>query len=50
MDVGTAKDNRVYVFSYSADPKEYSSYMPTIDKMINSFETIPLNLTYSNKV
>jgi len=50
MDVGTAKDNRVYVFSYSADPTEYSSYMPTIHKMINSFETIPINLTYSNKV
>ena len=50
MDVGTARDNRVYVFSYSADPTEYSSYMPTIHKMIHSFETIPLNLTYSNKV
>jgi hypothetical protein len=50
MDIGTAKDNRVYVFSYSADPTEYSSYMPTIHKMINSFETIPINLTYSNKV
>jgi hypothetical protein len=50
MDIGTAKDNRVYVFSYSADPTEYSSYMPTIHKMINSFESIPINLTYSNKV
>lgn len=50
MDVGTSKDNRVYVFSYSADPTEYSSNMPTILKMINSFETFPVNLPYSNKV
>jgi hypothetical protein len=50
MDVGTSKDNRVYVFSYSADPSEYSSNMPTILKMINSFETFPVNLPYSNKV
>lgn len=50
MDVGTSKDNRVYVFSYSADPTEYNSNMPTILKMINSFETFPVNLPYSNKV
>jgi hypothetical protein len=49
MDVGTSKDNRVYVFSYSADPTEYSSDLPTIHRMINSFETFALNLTYSNK-
>lgn len=49
-DVGTAQDNRIYPFSYSADPTEYSIYMTTIHKMINSFETIPINLTYSNNV
>jgi len=50
MDVGMAKDHRVYVFSYSADPTEYSSYMSTILKMLNSFEILPVNLPYSNKV
>jgi hypothetical protein len=50
MDMGLTKNNKVYVLSYSADPTEYSSYMPTILKMINSFETFPVNLQYSNKV
>lgn len=50
MDVGMAKDHRVYVFSYSGSAPEYSSYMSTILKMLNSFEILPVNLPYFTKV
>jgi hypothetical protein len=49
MDMGLTKNNKVYVLSYSADPTEYSMNMPTIQKMIDSFETRPIILAYSSR-
>ena len=37
MDVGTLKDNIVYVISYTTKPINYLGYLPTIQKMIDSF-------------
>jgi len=50
MDLGSAKDSKGYVLSYSADSTEYSSDMPTIHKMIDSFETFPVELLYYSKI
>jgi len=38
MDLGILKGEKVYVISYSAEPKQYDNYMPTILNMINSFQ------------
>ena len=38
MDILTNKGNNLYFLSYNADITKYSSYLPTIQKMIDSFE------------
>jgi hypothetical protein len=38
MIVLTIKGDRAYIISYTAQPAIYSYYLPTIQKMINSFE------------
>jgi hypothetical protein len=40
MDIGTLKDNILYVISYTAKPINYLNYLPTIQKMIDSFSII----------
>jgi YVTN family beta-propeller protein len=41
------KNNKIYRITYTAMPEKYSSYLPTIQKMIDSFRSVDL-LTYKN--
>lgn len=38
MLVWTVKSDKVYIISYNSEAARYSTYLPTIQKMINSFE------------
>jgi hypothetical protein len=38
MDIGVPNGDKVFVLSYLADPAKFSFYLPTIQKMIDSFE------------
>jgi hypothetical protein len=38
MDIGMTNGYNVYVLSYLADPAKFLIYLPTIQKMIDSFE------------
>jgi hypothetical protein len=38
MDIGMTNGDKVYVLSYLADPAKFLSYLPTIQRMIDSFE------------
>jgi hypothetical protein len=38
MDIWTIKDNKAYIINYLAETGQYSSYLPTIQKMVDSFE------------
>ena len=40
MQVWSVNDDRVYVLTYTAIPEDYDRYLPTVEKMIESFETI----------
>ena len=40
MDIWTIKDDRVYVINYIVETEKYSSYLPTIQKMVDSFEIV----------
>lgn len=40
MMVMTIKGDRAYIVSYTAEPEKYSYYLPTIQKMIDSFEIL----------
>ncbi len=39
MQTWSVKDNRAYIVTYTARPDSYSSYLPTVEKMIGSFDT-----------
>ncbi len=34
----TVKGNNVYIISFNSEPSKYPTYVPIVDKMINSFE------------
>jgi hypothetical protein len=38
MQIVAMKEEKVYVISYSSEKTRYSTYLPIIEKMINSFE------------
>jgi len=38
MQIFAIKDDKVYSILYSSEKTRYSTYLPTIEKMINSFE------------
>jgi eukaryotic-like serine/threonine-protein kinase len=38
MEILTIKDDKLYFISYTADATKYSNYLPTIQKMIDSFK------------
>jgi len=38
FQVWTIKDNKAYVITYTAETSQYSDYLKTAQKMINSFE------------
>ena len=40
MQTWTITNNRAYILTYTAQPENYDDYLPTIEKMIDSFETI----------
>jgi eukaryotic-like serine/threonine-protein kinase len=40
MLVMALKGDKVYIISYTAEPEKYSYYLPTVQKMIDSFETL----------
>jgi len=40
MLVLAIKGDRVYMISYTAEPEKYSYYLPTVQKMIDSFEIL----------
>src|SRR5215207_2053936 len=40
MDIWTIKDDRVYIINYLVETEKYSSYLPTIQKMVDSFEIV----------
>jgi eukaryotic-like serine/threonine-protein kinase len=40
MDIWTIKDNKAYIINYLAETGKYTSYLPTIQKMVDSFEII----------
>jgi hypothetical protein len=43
MDIGIIIEDKVYSIRYAAEKEQYSDYLPTVQKMINS-----LNITTSN--
>jgi hypothetical protein len=54
MQVLSIKEDKIYLLTYSAEKRKYSDYLPTIEKMIDSFEKVTYNgdalnvlLTYS---
>jgi hypothetical protein len=38
MLILTIKDDRAYIISYNAEPTKFSYYLPTLEKMIDSFQ------------
>jgi hypothetical protein len=40
MQVWTLKEDKAYLITYKAEPGKYSEYLPTIQKMIDSFQII----------
>ena len=40
MQTWSVEDNRAYIVTYTAKPDSYDTYLPTVEKMIESFETI----------
>ncbi|MGA7899806.1 MAG: PsbP-related protein [Nitrososphaeraceae archaeon] len=37
MQIWTINNNKAYLITYKADPKQYSTYFPVIQKMVGSF-------------
>lgn len=40
MQIWTLKGNNAYLITYKAEPGKYSKYLPTVQKMIESFQII----------
>jgi hypothetical protein len=38
MDIGTIIGDKVYLLSYVTQREQYSDYLPTVQKMINSLK------------
>ena len=43
MQVFSIKEHKAYLLTYSAEERKYSDYLPTIEKMIDSFKTAAYN-------
>jgi hypothetical protein len=39
MDIEVPNGDKVFVLSYPTDPAKFSIYLPTTQKMINSFDS-----------
>jgi hypothetical protein len=42
MLILTIKGDKAYIISYNAEPTKFSYYLPTLQKMINSFQITKL--------
>jgi eukaryotic-like serine/threonine-protein kinase len=40
LQIWTVKDSKAYILTYTAEPNQYSTYLPTAKQMINSFQII----------
>jgi serine/threonine-protein kinase len=40
MQIWTVKGDKAYLITYKAEPEQYSKYLPTIQKMVDSFQFI----------
>ena len=40
MQTWSVEDNRAYIVTYTAKPDSYDTYLPTVEKIMESFETI----------
>lgn len=40
MQIWTLIDSKAYIITYKAEPKNYTKYLPTIIKMIDSFQIV----------
>jgi eukaryotic-like serine/threonine-protein kinase len=40
LDLGTRENNRVHVFRYTAQESKFDSYLPTIERMIDSYKGV----------
>jgi len=38
MQIWTVKGDNAYLITYKAEPGQYSKYLPTIQKMVDSFQ------------
>ena len=45
MEIGTIIGDKVYFITYGAEEDQYSNYLPTIQKMIDSFQSYDSNPT-----
>ena len=45
MEIGTIIGDKVYFIKYGAEEEQYSDYLPTIQKMISSFQLVDSNPT-----
>ena len=43
MEIGTVRNGKAYFISYTAEEKQYSQFLPTVERMINSFEIVEGN-------
>ena len=41
MQTWTVTDNKVYLLSFNADSSEFTTYLPTVQKMLDSFQIQP---------
>ena len=40
MQAWSIKDKQAYILTYTAKPESYETYLPTVERMIESFETV----------
>ena len=43
MEIGTVRGGKAYFITYTAEEKQYSELLPTVKKMINSFQIVESN-------
>jgi hypothetical protein len=48
MQILSIKEDKAYLLTYSAEKRKYSDYLPTIEKMIDSFEIVTYNVDALN--
>ena len=49
MEIGTIIGDKVYLLSYAAQEEQYSDYLPTVQKMIDSFKITTSNNGLDNE-